>query len=325
MSASVLTRGQGNNWVVQTGKYNDRLPGTPIPNLIDSINALNNTVSELKVANETTQKLLQQHMTVMETHGKLLADMESRLKQAESNQEAINAQIRKQASVIHEHDVQLDYLEQSTLANDALLTGPLIDQFVKENPGITFGCSFSEPSSTALISQLVNSEMAKADTEARNISIVAYSKFQKKKAPGSNATNSNTESSTVMVTFGSSHEKLHLIRTLAKKKLGNLFCTERLTKPRQDIHYHLRQLKNRFPDSDLRVLTRSGSPVVRFGDKGKTRAIRTPIELEAFSKWFISKFAGKENSLLVDRQDVRQSTDTHATPVIDGAMDTETS
>ena len=277
-------RSKPGHGAVHHAKFNDRLPNQ-FPELISSIDRLHDAVNKLVISNEHTQTILAKQMDLIEQQGKLLNDIESRTNICEQKQTAFESQLHKQGSIIYNHDVKLDQLEQQTLCNDVLLSGPAITQFLKDLPSITYGCSFSEPTNTKAISDFLNSEISKVDNTAKNVSVISYSKISVE-----------GRSDMLLATFGSSNEKLHLIRSLAKGKTGKIFCTERMTKTRQEIHYRLRQLKKDAPDSGLMVLTRNGNPAVRMSPRGKVRQISTPVEYEEFTKWFLKKFPLKRRS-----------------------------
>ena len=272
-----MVRNTAGHWAVNNPKPNDRLPN--IPELINSINNLNIAVDKLVASNNSTQEILQRQMSLIEHQGKLLEGIELRLLRSEQKQATMESQLQKQNSAIYSHDTKLDQLEQENLAKDVLISGPIITTFLKEQSTISFGCAFSEPTNTKLISDLVNSEIGKAVNTPKSVQVATYSKVSVKDRPDM-----------LMLTFGSSHEKLYVIRSLAKGRTGDIYCTERMTRNRQEIHYRLRQLRKNSPDSGLMVIMRNGCPAVRFGMKGKVRLIQSPDELECFSKWFAEKF-----------------------------------
>ena len=235
-------------WAVNNTKFNDRL--LPQNQLITAMNKLSEQVTKLIVSNENTQKVLDQHMTALQEQSSILKDLDSRLKKSEENHVTLESKFGQQAEVIYAHDAKLDELEQLSLEKDLLLSGPIIEDLLKSNPSMKFGCPFSEPDHSNKISAMLNSELANVAAQSKQVSITSYSKFK---------------NSTLMVSFGSGNEKLYLIRTLAKNKTEegrNIFLNERLTKFRQQVHYELRNLKKKAPKSGLRVLIRNGCPSV---------------------------------------------------------------
>ena len=189
-----------------------------------------------------------------------------------------------------------------------LLSGPAITQFLKDHPSISYGCFFSEPSITGLISTFLNSEISQVITNGKNVSVTSYSKISVEKRPD-----------ILLTFFGSPNEKLYFIRSLARGKTGKIFYTEKMTKTRQEIHYRLRQLRKDAPDSGLMVLTRNGSPAVRTSLKSKVRQISSPVEYERVTKWFLEKFPQNRRHQSPPRNPSQASTDEAHLQLTNGA------